>query len=497
MINLKTTPYCILFLTLSLFATAQEKEEFKLSSYTPPDYVYKSLEFSYDLSGSANHSSTYMGDSLASKNIINYFSTSISPVYYRYSNRSNYQGSNRLQLYSGISINKDDPYYSSHSTDNKHLQSGSAVKIYYDGENRFYFAKKNYLEFDPAIRLITQNTKYTDKTFDNDVLTEQITTNIRRPEVYISAPLLFGSGRIDNIMDARHAVYILDDLEKAGRLSRDYNDEDIKSLATGITNLKNKRFFDSRLRKIKELVALDSLLQTTGFKGENDALFFATLNDSWSYPGVSYRYSGSRIYGGIDPEYQLNYTRTSVDFKFTPDENSKSWEHTSVEYLGIKAGFLRERPISLQWQSTIDVSAGYGIEQDIRKEKMILPEPGDPREWKSTQPRGIVSVSYAAGFYPNSRTTLNAGILADLLYYGKGKTRPYGIEESDLQPSYYLNIGPQANAFIYISPQISISFNASLVYNRHWQKNPFENADNVKSDTWNLYLTSYLKYSLF
>jgi hypothetical protein len=486
----------ILFLSLTLFSRAQKKE-FDLSTYTPPDYVFKSLDFSYDLSGSANHSKNYFGDSLTSKSAINYFSTSITPSYYRYSNRNNYQGSNKLQLYTGISINKDDPYYSSNSSDQNHLQSGNAIKIYYTGENRFYFANKKFFEINPTVNLITQTTKYTDKTFTGDSLVREITTKIWRPNTYVSLPIFFGTGRIDNIMDARHAIYILDDLEKAGRLSCEYKVEDIEALASGITKLNNKRFFDSRLRSINEIVTLDSLLQSAGLTGKADALFYATLNDSWSFPGVLYRYSGYRIYGGIDPQYQLYYTRTTANWKLTPEENSKSWDYTSAAYLGLRIGFLREKPISLRWQSTIDISAGYGFEQNIRKEKETLPASFDPREWKSTQQRGNVSAEYSAGFYPNSRTVLNAGIFVSLLYYGNGTDKPYATEESDMLPSINLNIGPQAEAWIYINPQFSISFSASLADNYYWEKGSTGNNDDLKSNNWNYYIRSYLRYSLF
>jgi len=493
--KIKITLSCILVLSFAFLVKAQ-KEEFNLSTYTPPNYVYKSLDLNYDISGNASYDAVHLGDNLVQKNIIKYFSTSISPEYFRYSNRENYQGSNDLQLYAGISINKDDPYNASYSSDQNHLQSGNAVKINYDGENRFYLADKKFFEIDPTVRLITQTTKYTDKTYVEDTLALQITTTLWRPEVYFSAPILFGFGRINNIMDARHALYILDDLKKAGRLSREFKDNDILTIASGITKLKNKRFFDSRLRKIEELVALDSLLRSTGLNGETDALFYATLNDSWSYPGVMYRYSGYRIYGGIDPEYQLNYNKTEAIWKFTPDD-SKSWENNSVTYLGLIVGFKHERPVSLRWQSALDLSAGYGIEQTLRKGRTILPEPTDTREWKTTQQRGTLSADYGVGFYPNSRTWLNAGFQADMLYYGKGTNKPYAQEESDMQPSLFLNLGPSANAWIYLSPQLSISFTAAYNYHYGWNKSQDEVSGNSSNDAWNLYLRSYIRYSLF
>lgn len=486
----------ILFTVLA-FSSKAQKEEFKLSSYTPPEYVYKSLDFYYDLSGNLSREADYYDDSLSSKNIINYFSSSISPRYSRYSNRAKYQGSNDIQLYAGYSINKDDPYHSSYSSDQYHLQNGNAVKIFYDGQNRFYRTDKRFVEIDPTARLITQTTKYADKTFIGDSLAQQITTTLWRPEVYFMTPILIGYGRIDNIMDARLAIYILDDLEKAGRLSRSFSDENIIALATGISKLKNNRFFDYRIRKIEELITLDSLLRSAGLNGETDALFYATLNDSWNFPGVQTRNSGYRIYGGIDPEYHLNYSRTKADWKLSPQENSKSWESTSFAYLGLRAGYKHEKPISLRWQSSLDVWTGYGIEQNIRKEKMILPEPWDARIWKSTQQRGNISAIYSLGYYPNSRTWLKAGINVYGYYYGKGTDKPYGLEESDLHPSVYVTAGPDAAAYFYLSPQLRLEFSGSINYSYNWVEYKSYLADHYSNNKWYLYLNSRLTYSIF
>ena len=71
--KIKILIFSILFTVLA-FSSKAQKEEFKLSSYTPPEYVYKSLDFYYDLSGNLSREADYYDDSLSSKNIINYFS---------------------------------------------------------------------------------------------------------------------------------------------------------------------------------------------------------------------------------------------------------------------------------------------------------------------------------------------------------------------------------------------------------------------------------------
>jgi len=89
-----------LWLLLPSFLLAQTPK-LNLSTYTPPDYVYRSLDFSYYLAGSASGNIMHDDDVLSGKNTVNYFSTSISPEYYRYSNNSRYQGSMNTWLYAG------------------------------------------------------------------------------------------------------------------------------------------------------------------------------------------------------------------------------------------------------------------------------------------------------------------------------------------------------------------------------------------------------------
>ncbi len=67
-----------------------------------------------------------------------------------------------------------------------------------------------------------------------------------------------GIGRIEQVHDFRHAVIIVKDLEERNVLARDITENEIVELATLISELKNKRFFDYRKRKEAELTAIHS-----------------------------------------------------------------------------------------------------------------------------------------------------------------------------------------------------------------------------------------------
>ncbi len=485
---------CSMLVIVMAHTAKSQHDGFKLSSYTPPAYSYKSLDLYYDLSGYAIRQTTHLDDVLTQKNIVNYFSTSITPKYYSYSNSDKYQGSTSLLLYAGISANKNDP---NAVNKDSHTQGGNSVKLYYDGTNRFYFSNLRFLEIDPVVRLVTQTTKYTDKDYQYDTLVSDNSTKLWNPYITASVPIFHGYGRIDDVTDARHALYILDGLQQSGRLSRETGSDDILKLAAGITKIKNKRFFDSRQRRIAELVTLDSVLQATGLKGESDAVYFAILNDEWVNSGNIRRNSGFRLYGGILPELQFNHSLNKTDLKLAPELNSKSWDNTSVGYIGLEAGFISEKPLSLKWQSTISASAGYGIEQNLIKDKILLPDPVGPRVWKSNQQRGTLSASYGLGYYPDSRTWLKAGISTYDYYYGKGTDKPYAGDEKDMNPSLNLSLGPDVSAYFYFSPQLRLEFSGRMYYSYNWTENANVMINHTKTNGWNLYLNSRLTYSLF
>ena len=94
------------------------------------------------------------------------------------------------------------------------------------------------------------------------------------------APKLgLGFGRIEDVTDARQAIYMLEALHKNGVLSRQLSNEEVVALAQKISSEKNKRFFDSRLHKIDEISAVDSFFVASKALSKNDASYFTALYD--------------------------------------------------------------------------------------------------------------------------------------------------------------------------------------------------------------------------
>jgi hypothetical protein len=90
----------------------------------------------------------------------------------------------------------------------------------------------------------------------------------------------FGIGRIENVSDARLALYILDDLNKFNRLSKIPTQEEVFEFADFLTKEFNKRIIDDRIKQIEQSMAIDSFLISKGWVSKNDGLFFGLVKDN-------------------------------------------------------------------------------------------------------------------------------------------------------------------------------------------------------------------------
>jgi len=134
-----------------------------------------------------------------------------------------------------------------------------------------------FVEIDPVF----YHNSYTDRYYyENSTAVEN---NIRESVTRLSAPVSAGYGRIEPVEDLRLALYILEELQKAGKITDVPPEEVIIEMAREISKIKKKRFFDTRIRKIEELHVIDSFLVENNIISSNDINYFAVLNDQWDY----------------------------------------------------------------------------------------------------------------------------------------------------------------------------------------------------------------------
>jgi hypothetical protein len=176
---------------------------------------------------------------------------------------------------------------------------GPAITL--SSQNRIYY--RNQYFFEPDVSL---SEHFFARNLDDDLL--YLNQKSHGNNFEIEVPLLIGKGRIEQVQDARLAIYILDELQKKGRIARIPGEKDILAFASLISGIKNERFFDSRICKIAEIEKVDSFLQANALITVSDAAYFTTVNYNWDFSSGPVRKSGKRISAGIVPEFDNTYS---------------------------------------------------------------------------------------------------------------------------------------------------------------------------------------------
>jgi hypothetical protein len=443
---MKTSKITIILLLLSFTAvTKAQYSGFDLSRYKLPDIKVNRLDANLDLANVTNsdHQKMYYNDSTESgtKN----FQGSLNLNFYHFRNTESYQG--KLQIVANTYLNP----YTYTQDDNSYKRNSIDGNFWVTDINRFYNQKLNFIEIDPEISVITNNNKHEYEDFNNqDYSNNQLTAKF-------SLPVSVGRGRIEPVEDLRLAIYILQELNKVGRIENLPSDNIILNMASVISKIKRQRFFDSRLRKIKELEVIDSFLVANNIVTSNDINYFAVLNDQWDYAAGPVREAGFSIDAGIDDHIIFNRSLAE-----TAGGNPEKTE-THINTYDISA-FFRARyckPVNLYWQTTATLITHWGYEFTKNPKDGINPEDNYNTNFFST------FLAYSIQYLPDSRTSVA------LYMSGNYKnsigdrilpiTEPIVFQMKDNQ----FNINAGLNMYYYISPKLRLQLNSDIAYSTH------------------------------
>jgi hypothetical protein len=224
----------------------------------------------------------------------------------------------------------------------------------------------------------------------------------------------FGKGRIEIVQDAQMALYILNDLSLQGLIDKTPDVETINQFAQLITELNNKRVFDSRRRRIYQLTQIDKFLREKEITQVPDIRHFTTINDNWFFAFNPERYSGSDWYFDIRSSVELgdaNQTNKNANYSLNTENESdyKNWG------IGPKAGYENYKPINLKWQRNLGAHASWQTRREETKNKNTMNGTTTGNKVELKQQETELSMFYGIGFYPNNRTRLNATIDLDLI----------------------------------------------------------------------------------
>jgi hypothetical protein len=436
--------------------------EYKLSDYKLPDIKRHMLDFDFDFS---NYHNFLDNESVNNRYLNMNGGSDISYSFYKNSRR--YQGwiyldeelDCRLTNYETDTVTKSrEQYFSSNtiiSSNNK----------FFNHKEQFVFAN-----FFSTIRY--DHAKYKIEEYQNNNWLEIDNSKNRNTKYNLSSSVGIGKGRIEPVQDARHALYILDALKKAGRLKREPSKEEINQIATNISILKNERVLDARLKKIDELNSLDSLLNQMDLIESIDMVYFSHLNDMWDYGGNQYRNSGFRF----DFRYNPIYEQIKI-YHFLVYENKV--KYTIFQH---KIEFSAEwaRPVKQKFQSDLS----FNINGFLRNFNNNVDQ---------FQIKGLSGgIIYKFAYFPNTRTSFGMGIQ----FFGQK------VLEKDYQgyaelPGYDNNnslwISPFFMLDYYISPKLNlrINYQTAASFNK-----PFEDYSSGRK-YFNTILNVGFNYSIF
>jgi hypothetical protein len=419
------TMFCILVASLSSFS---QDKSFDLSKYKFPDYKRHELELNLYSNGSSSRRTQEMTLIDRDTSFVSSNSNSNSSIDINY--QFNHLTRKRIDYLSSQFSGKYD-YSINEGYESKSKSYSPQMSWFLDGSRR------TYLQEDKFFLEGLANLNYW---FDESKSTFTNRDDTKSSQNYFDVSIGFGAGtgRMEKVSDLWQTYYILEKLKTQNSLSRELEEKDIFEVATFVSKLKNKRFFDARLQKIAELTALDSVLQKQGLVEDTDIAYFTTLNDYWSYGSFPNRESGKVLKIWLSPEYNM-YSRK-------PNEGNA--EFSDKTSLVSNISFNCTKQLNLYWERKLNVL--------ISNETLI----DSTGAYYSNYPanRIYTGANFGYGYFPNSRTSISG-------YLGYSGQNFVILNSSSEIPNDWMNwIYFDLTAYYYISPQIQISGSLRMNY---------------------------------
>ncbi|MEL6256213.1 MAG: hypothetical protein AAFR87_29685, partial [Bacteroidota bacterium] len=302
--------------------------------------------------------------------------------------------------------------------------------------------------------------------------------NVAYHQMTIDIPFTFGMGRLEWVDDARHGLFILQELERNNYLSRELREEDILAFATRISELKNRRYFDFRLQKIWEMEQIHAFLSERGIIEEESIGYFAIVQDIWNFGNQPIRRAGSRFRVGINPHMRYNFDKNErMNFSLIPPSDTSMVEDLRESYSFQPAfylDFFHEKPISESWQEVFQVKAELGIGRRNFNDRQLqngVENTANFQAWDNT-PSLKASAYYDLRFYPNTRTYFEGSFGTS--FFQTKFLRSFNTQPNPVEDFSTLQTNLRLNAYYYISPQTRLRISYSSQLYAFAERSPFD-----------------------
>ena len=166
--------------------------------------------------------------------------------------------------------------------------------------------------------------------------------------------------------------------------------------------------------------------------------------------------------------------------------------------LDFLTGYTWEKPASLYWQHTIDISLAYSLYhqnmnfKNYEKDSLI-----NELEIRINSPNILLDLGYNVGYYPNSRTQIMLGINTSFnQYWGDQAIN----DENEIDAGKILvNNNIHLSCYYYFSPQLRLMLGMNSIYSftrNNQAQSGEENAEEFIHDFQNS-ISASLTYSIF
>lgn len=469
----------VIISTLIAINSFAQIKSYRLDSITNPEYHFKLLRFDLNLSQSNN------GSSLNSTSTGSNLNGGFSSVYQTINNTARYQGTESVRA------NFEYNNYESNNSNPASTHSNLITNLNYNSSNRFYLFDnvKNHVVINPSASINYH--KYQRTTLDNIANNNVDSEN---SDLKLNSDIGLGIGRLENVSDARIILFILEDLKANGLLQREPTHQEISELSDLAIFVKNKRIFDSRIKRIYELSAIDSLLSEKGLVKEADIGYHTILQDNWNFSVNPFRQRGYLFQYGVTPEFNFNWhneqklndTINGGQYESLSDRNSEFYSAS------VFAKYEWYKPISQSLQNDIRLSINGGISQSYNRSVYQDPLALYPVSNSTTN-----NIAYQVffedefGFYPTNRTYIS--FLAGVSLSGYHRMNENYSEQLSNNQNLYFRSG--LNAYYYFSPQLRLSARYDANYTTQQNKN-FSTDQTTYSNSWNTWGNLTLSYFL-
>ena len=311
-------------------------KDYDLNGYINPDYQRKSLDINFNSSGQFYKNNTTTNNNLNGTLAFSYNKTRLS---------RKVQETFNIGMVTNVNQVRFD------SLDNQKSRTYN-IGVFLDQKAHYYIDEERFVEISP--RLVA-GYKYS-KAKKASVNYDNVKNNYFRSELEVDFGI--GKGRIENVTDARQAIYILEELHNKGILKKDLNANEINEFARQISLVKNKRHFDAREKAIEELSFVNNYLIAHHYIDTvNTADYFLSLNDLWGNGDLESRKAGHRFKFGFAPTYIFLQNNTSYRDNYEPKNNLADTKWGGTLYLD----YTNEKPLGLKWQRSYNVGVRNGL----------------------------------------------------------------------------------------------------------------------------------------